>query len=92
MKKKLLRIPDSMMDKIEAIRIREYWEGATSQQVIIDLLARGIAWSNKRQSNLKAAALDIEEPKPNTTDQNHNYLTPEDRKNIEIAKTPWITD
>lgn len=87
MKKKLLRIPDTMMAKIEAIRIQEYWEGATSQQVIIDLLARGLAWHAKRASNLKAAALDIEEPKPNTTDQNQNNLTPEDKRNIEIAKT-----
>lgn len=89
MKKKLLRIPDKMASQIEAIRQRDYWEGATTQQVIIDILSRGIAWYMKRPTSLKKAVLELATD-PITTDQDDNIIDENTKRAIEIAKTPWL--
>lgn len=88
MKKKLLRIPDAMVTDIRHIMGSDYWEGATMQTVIIDLLAKGIAWHKKKESRLKKAVLEV--PSPNTIDQASPIIDETTRKRIEIAKTPWV--
>lgn len=98
MKRKLLRIPDSLFLKLKTIQ--EWTELDSMQSVIIDCMNRGAKWFIKQMEAEKKAAASI----PNATDQDHNNHKPnpeemqypdldeETKRAIEIAKLTGYYD